>query len=340
MKYAPFFLLSLFLLGGCRDKASEPVLYGLPGAWTLSRVMYPFGQEHLFPSDGMTYSRIFDDRDTTFYECRLQSTPSGIVIIPLRKGTFELINKGHGEWLYFEDGSPRPLTKENDTALVIQQNGVLYTWIRNNEMSRNRMEEIRDIISHDISDADGEVMRYVLSVSERELRSTNHRLTFVLAVLAIVVLLTLNYVYRLVRRKKRVERQLRQITEEQTQRPQLVQSALRQVEEDFFASDWFVSFRCRVVAGELLKPEDWEAIEREMKPVYADFFRRLPGLCRMSTVEYRVCLLIKLRFSPSEMAEVLCKDISTISSIRNRLYKKVFGRNGGSRNWDDFILSL
>lgn len=340
MKYASFFLLSLFLLGGCRGKVSEPALYGLPGAWTLSRVMYPFGQENLFPSDGMTCCRIFDDRDTTFYECRLLATPSGIVVIPQRKGTFELIDKGHGEWLYFEDGSPRPLTKENDTTLVIQRNGALYTWTRNSGMSRNRMEEIRDIINHDTSDADGEVMRYVLSVSERELRSTNHHLTFILAVLAVAVLLILNYVYRLFHRKKHVERQLRQITEERAQRPQLVQSALRQVEEDFFASDWFVSFRRRVVAGELLKQEDWEAVEREMKPVYADFFRRLPGLCRMSTVEYRVCLLIKLRFSPSEMAAVLCKDISTVSSIRNRLYKKVFGRSGGSRDWDDFILSL
>ena len=29
-----------------------------------------------------------------------------------------------------------------------------------------------------------------------------------------------------------------------------------------------------------------------------------------------------------------------ITSIRSRLYEKVFGKKGGSRDWDDFILAL
>jgi hypothetical protein len=40
------------------------------------------------------------------------------------------------------------------------------------------------------------------------------------------------------------------------------------------------------------------------------------------------------------MAVVLARDASTISTVRSRLYKKVFGRKGGAREWDDFILSI
>jgi hypothetical protein len=60
----------------------------------------------------------------------------------------------------------------------------------------------------------------------------------------------------------------------------------------------------------------------------------------MSELEYQVCQLIKLRVAPSDMAVVLARDASTISTVRSRLYKKVFGRKGGAREWDDFILSI
>ena len=41
-----------------------------------------------------------------------------------------------------------------------------------------------------------------------------------------------------------------------------------------------------------------------------------------------VCLLLKLNASPSEIAGVLCKDTSSISSIRSRLFYKVFDKKG------------
>ena len=60
----------------------------------------------------------------------------------------------------------------------------------------------------------------------------------------------------------------------------------------------------------------------------------------MSELEYQVCLLIKLRITPTEMADVLSRDGSTISTVRSRLYKKVFGSKGGARDWDEFVLSI
>lgn len=37
---------------------------------------------------------------------------------------------------------------------------------------------------------------------------------------------------------------------------------------------------------------------------------------------------------------VLAREANTISSLRKRLYKKVFDREGGAKEWDDFILSI
>ena len=207
-------------------------------------------------------------------------------------------------------------------------------------MTENRMKEIRDIIARDSLNANSEVMRYVLSTSERKLQATNHRLAYIVSALVLAVCLTLYYLHRLSRRKRQIEQQLAQITEEQAARPSVVAKAFKQVEEDFLQSDYFIRLQRRIAAGETLKPEEWEEMEREIRPVYPDFVRRLSGLCKMSAVEHRVCLLVKLRFSPSEMAGVLCKDISTISSIRNRLYKKVFQQKGSAKDWDEFILSL
>lgn len=333
--------LTVLLTGltGCRDRAARPELYGLPGVWTLSKISFPDQDyERTYPREGMTYCRIFG-RDTTYYDCQLLSTPSGIVIIPTAKGDFDLIYKGNHEFLYFEDGFRRPLTLPDETTLVIQQRGRLYTFHRNHEMTENRMKEIRDIIAGDSLNTNSEVMRYVLSTSERELQATNHRLVYLISALVLTVCLTLYYLHRLSRRKRQVEQQLAQITEEQTARPPVVAKAFKQAEEDFFQSDYFRRLRQRIAAGETLKPGDWDEMEREMKPVYPEF-ARLSGLCKMSAVERQVCLLIKLRFSPSEMAGVLCKDISTVSSIRSRLYKKVFQQKGGAKEWDEFILSL
>ena len=60
----------------------------------------------------------------------------------------------------------------------------------------------------------------------------------------------------------------------------------------------------------------------------------------MSDVEYHPCLLVKLRITTKVLAAVLARVANNISSLRKRLYKKVFGREGGAKEWDDFILSI
>ena len=89
-----------------------------------------------------------------------------------------------------------------------------------------------------------------------------------------------------------------------------------------------------------MKTDEWMNVEQLLKTVYPSFTTQLRNLYPMSELEYQVCLLIKLRIVPTDIAAVLARDVSTISTVRSRLYKKVFGHKGGARDWDEFVLSI
>ena len=89
-----------------------------------------------------------------------------------------------------------------------------------------------------------------------------------------------------------------------------------------------------------MKDDEWQQVERSLATVYPGFTTQLQSLYPMSDVEYRTCLLVKLRIPTKDIAAVLAREANTISSLRKRLYKKVFGREGGAKEWDDFILSI
>ena len=118
------------------------------------------------------------------------------------------------------------------------------------------------------------------------------------------------------------------------------QQAMKAVEREFKGSDWYVTIQRRIGHGERITEADWEEIERQLKVVYPNFVRNLSGLCRFSDVEWRTCLLIKLDVAPSDIAQTLHREASSISTIRSRLFQKVFDRKGSSREWDEFIASL
>jgi len=140
--------------------------------------------------------------------------------------------------------------------------------------------------------------------------------------------------------KRTLQLQLQQIQEIQEERPQAVRKAIESVETAFFASDEYQALQHHIATGRKLREENWSEIENMLRKVYPGFASQLRGLYAMSELEYQVCLLIKLRISPSDMAAVLARDASTISTVRSRLYKKVFGKKGGTKEWDEFILSI
>lgn len=342
--------LGCLLLLGC-EKEEQLQKHDLNGVWILMRLTNPFDTtvDYPFNNGGATKYRIYEG-DSVFYECDVKplsssewqniATASDVVVVPTGKLSFAKIYKGGGEFLYLEDNNPRPLRFASDTSVVIQKFGVKYTWVRARDMDEERVEEIKSIIAGNAT-ADGHAPYwYVLSTKERKLETANNTLAYIVVILLLVVAFTVYVAISIRQKKKSVERQLQQINDEREHRPLPVQQAMEEVEARFFSSDYYLSLRRRIAAGEMLRQQDRQEIEQQLKPVCPGFANQLLGLCRMSELEYHVCLLIRLQVSPSEMATVLSKDASTISTVRSRLYQKVFKRKGSSKDWDDFVRSL
>lgn len=345
------------ILAGCSRK-SEPDKYSLSGVWVMTHAEYPVLElsEDFPDADGETLCRIYEG-DSIFYECWIRTmkpgqpqnvmTASDVIIVPKSKCVCTLIQKdGAGNPLYLEDGSVLPVRFLSNTSMTIQKVGIVFSWTLAKEMKQERIAEIKEIIANNLSSA-GEMRQFVLPTTERQLEAANsqlkttaHTLSYIIIILVLVVLLIVYVAINVFRKKQRVEQQLRQMSEERELRPQPVRQAMAEVEEDFLHSEFYLSLRRRIAAGEMLREEDWKEMEQRMKSVWPAFSNRLFDLCHLSELEYRVCLLIKLRVSPSEMAALLSKDTSTISTVRSRLYQKVFQRKGSSKAWDSFILSM
>ncbi len=341
MKWTFLATVVLLSLTGCgnRDEAEPGSL--LQGVWTARRGEFPLGDTWDYPTEeGFMFCRVFDG-DSMTYKCRLSAAGTNLVMIPLERCDVTLIDKGHGEVLYLEDGDPHPLTIVNDSTIIIQMNGVRNTWVRDDRLTQEWGTEMRDIMAKETeAKVQPEAHHYVLSRKEREQETTIHGLVVLVIGIVFTLIILTQKIVASQRSKRRLQEQLRQIQEENETRPQLVRQAMKEVEEAFFASDEYAALQRRIGHGATMEEADWDEVERLLKHVYPDFIGKLRSLHRMSELEYRVCLLTKLRIATRDIAGALCRDASTISTVRSRLYQKVFGRKGGAREWDEFILSI
>ena len=92
--------------------------------------------------------------------------------------------------------------------------------------------------------------------------------------------------------------------------------------------------------GRSLSESDWTELAEAVDNVYNGFSEKLYSLYNMSNQDYRVSLLIKARIQPKDIATLTAHSKERIASTRSRLYQKVFGKKGSTRDWDDFILSI
>ncbi|MBQ8157865.1 MAG: hypothetical protein IJ081_02450 [Prevotella sp.] len=332
-------LMAACLLVGCSNGNDSDKQFTLDGVWTLRQMDYPAGGNKVIEETKETLLRLYEG-DSIFHQCWMTKTKTGLTIRPIEDVQVSVVAKGHGEYVYIEDDNPHPLTVKGDSAIVIQQDGILYTWHSNEDIANEWSEEIREIVAVELQKGQGKRQSYMLSRKERE--QANVILGLVFSTIGVVVLLLLiariAIDYR--KEKRRLQLQLQQIQEVQQERPKAVRQAIESIETAYFASDEYQSLQRRIATGDILKDDDWNNIESQIRKVYPGFCSQLRNLHAMSELEYQVCLLIKLRVAPSDIAVVLARDASTISTVRSRLYKKVFNQKGGAREWDEFILSI
>lgn len=86
-----------------------------------------------------------------------------------------------------------------------------------------------------------------------------------------------------------------------------------------------------------MSSNDWSVLEETMEDI-------IPGVIaikrKTKPKEYHICLLIRLSFSPSTISNLTNCSLPDISNIRKRLLKKLCGKEGSAKDFDDFIRNL
>jgi len=308
--------------------------FSIVGVWMLKSETAPDGKET--PSIYTQYTRCkIYDADSTYYTVQLHAVGDDMLIIAHEMGRYRL-----NDSVYMERDRVMPFEWVDDSTFITTFKGYKERMVRSTTMTEERKNEIRELVRKYPDEGEAPVKHFVLSTTERKLKEKNTLFLYIIMCMGVVAVGVAVYVYRLRKRKREVERKLAEIEEERTLRPEVVADAMKQVEAEFYQSDYYMTLRRRIEAGENIKLAEWKELERQLKVVYPRFSSSLYGLYNLSPVEYRVCLLLKIRTKPVEIAAVLNKDKSSVSSIRTRLYKKVLGKEGSGKDWDEFILSL
>ena len=114
----------------------------------------------------------------------------------------------------------------------------------------------------------------------------------------------------------------------------------QQAETIIFTSSLYHRIQKYLNSGRSLGHEDWSELAELVNSVYTGFTEKLYALYRMTEQDYHVSLLIKVRVQPKDIALLTAHSKESVASTRSRLYQKVFGQKGSSKDWDDFVLSL
>ena len=87
--------------------------------------------------------------------------------------------------------------------------------------------------------------------------------------------------------------------------------------------------------------EDWRDLKILINHEIPTFYETLNVEAnRMNGFEYDVCVLLRLQFSPANIAKLKKCAPSYITQIRKTIYQKIFQKEGRAEDLDEYILSL
>ena len=96
----------------------------------------------------------------------------------------------------------------------------------------------------------------------------------------------------------------------------------------------------KCASKQVLSDDDWNVLEETLHQCAPEFIPRLKSVYPFSQQEWRVSLLMKYGFAPSEIATATAHSVTAIYSTKTRLCKKVFTQDISFDDWDSFIKSL
>ena len=139
----------------------------------------------------------------------------------------------------------------------------------------------------------------------------------------------------------RLELEEKKATLDYNNKVAIIENAKReQAETVIFSSDIYRHIQECLNSGRSLNYQDWSELTQLLNSIYTGLTEKLYSLYPMSEQELHVSLLIKMHIQPKDIAMLTAHSKESIATTRSRLYSKVFGRKGSSKDWDDFILTL
>jgi len=193
--------------------------------------------------------------------------------------------------------------------------------------------------SYELSDRTGILgmqQQYERTQTERR----HYRLVIALlgvATLLLLLLLSLSYYHRW--RMRRYNQLVNDISTRLTDMEQLRQKLNQQQQADqqqqLLAADITARLRSLAQRGQPATEADWTALVDAYRQHCPQFLTMLSAISSMQPRELNVCLLIRLRFQPSEVAVLTASSPQSVTNLRVRLLQKVFNRKGGARDFDE-----
>ena len=87
-----------------------------------------------------------------------------------------------------------------------------------------------------------------------------------------------------------------------------------------------------------MSDEDWKELADTIEDAIPNFIPRLKN--KLSDKDYQICLLIRLGFSTSLIANLLSLSDAAISKRRKTMLKKLCGKNGKPKEFDEYVLQI
>ena len=85
---------------------------------------------------------------------------------------------------------------------------------------------------------------------------------------------------------------------------------------------------------------EWEKIEELINDAFPDFKKKIYLCSALSEHEYHICLLAKIGLGTSKIAQLTVRAVSTISTTKQRIYKKIAKENASAEQFDELIKHL
>lgn len=141
--------------------------------------------------------------------------------------------------------------------------------------------------------------------------------------------------YKTVQLKQQMER-LKEIIEES----KIHIASLPAMIEKFHESKICTDLNSNLAHGKPASEENWCDLDKWMEENLPTFKTKLTSLTKISNIEYKICTLIKLGYTPAEIANLVCRAESSITMSRRRLYTKIFKKEGKAEDLDKFIREM